>query len=171
MAVDFVPSIPVVFSLFACGVLPVVLIALSHGIVRIARPGQRFIVATALTWMIWSAAMFAAMPNLIELLTGVLLLATGTLIAFTLWTLIAWGFTLSMLLTLSQANRPLSAEEWALAYTRGQALEAFTRDRLGILIKLGLASIQGNDVVMTPRRGRLFARVVVSLRKLFGVRP
>jgi hypothetical protein len=101
--------------------------------------------------------------------TGVLLLATATLAGFTLWTLVAWGFTVSMLLALARAGRPLTADEWALAYTRGKPLEAFARDRLGVLFKLGLAEVQEGQVVMTPRRGRAFAKGAMVLRKLFGL--
>ena len=51
-----------------------------------------------------------------------------------------------MLLALDRAGRPLSAEEWALAYTRGKPLEVFTRDRLGSCPRLGLAELRGDEV-------------------------
>src|SRR5437764_6602360 len=116
MPVDFVPTLPAALSLAACALLPVLLLALSHGPLRVAAPGRRFVRAAALMWAAWAAAMTATAPGAVDLVTGVLLLATATLAAFTLWTLVAWGFTLSMLLALVRAGRPLTAEEWALAY-------------------------------------------------------
>src|SRR5207253_6121857 len=114
------------------------------------------------------AAMVAVRPDWVELVTGGVLLATATLAGFTLWTLVAWGFTVSMLLALSRADRPLTVGEWALAYTRGKPLAAFAQDRLGVLLKLGLAEVRDGQVVMTPRRGRAFAKAAIALRKLFG---
>jgi hypothetical protein len=113
--------------------------------------------------------MVATRPDWVDLVAGGLLLATATLVGFTLWTLVAWGFTVSLLLALARADRPVTADEWALAYTRGKPLGAFARDRLGVLFKLGLAELRDGEVVMTPRRGRAFAKSAAALRKLFGL--
>jgi len=169
MPIDFIPTLPVALSLAAVALMLAILLALSHGPIKVAAPGRRFILAAALAWLVWLAAMITSAPDAVELVTGGLLLATATLAGFTLWTLVAWGFTLSMLLALHRAGRPLSADEWTLAYTRGKPLDAFARDRLGVLLKLGLAQVRGDEVVMTPGRGRTFARVTVFLRKLFGL--
>lgn len=169
MPVDFVPSAPVALSLAACALLPGVLLALSRGPARVAAPGRRFVVATGLTWAAWLAAMIAIVPGWVDLSTGALLLATATLSGFTLWTLVAWGFTLSMLLALARGGRPLTAAEWALATTRGRPLDVFARDRLGVLLALGLARVEGGRVVMTPARGRFVARAARTLRFLFGL--
>jgi hypothetical protein len=169
MTIDFLPSPPVAVSLAACGCLPVLLLVLSHGPAKVPAPGKRFVLAAGLTWGAWVAAALALEPDAVELLTGTLLLATATLAGFTLWTLVAWGFTLTMLLTLNRAGKPLTVDEWALAYTGGKPLEAFARDRLGVLLRLGLAEVRGSEVAMTPRRGRAFARIVAGLRRLFGL--
>jgi hypothetical protein len=169
MPIDFVPTLPIALALAGCLLLPSLLLALSHGPLRVDAPGRRFVSAAILTWLAWFVAMVAVAPDWVELVTGALLLATATLAGFTLWTLVAWGFTLSMLLALDRAGRPLSVEEWALAYTRGKPLDAFACDRLGVLFKLGLAEVRGGEVVMTPRRGRVVARIAVALRKLFGL--
>jgi hypothetical protein len=171
LAVEFVPSVPIALSLAACALLPGVLFALSHGPARVTAPGRRFVVATVVTWGAWGTAMIASAPGWVDLSTGALLLATATLAGFTLWTLVAWGFTLSMLLALARAGRPLTGDEWALATTRGRPLGAFTRDRLGLLLELGLARVEGGRVVMTPARGRFVARTARALRLLFGLPP
>jgi hypothetical protein len=169
MPVEFVPTVPVALSLAACGLLPLVLLTLSHGRSRVAAPGRRFVVATVVTWAAWLAAMIATAPEWVDLVSGVLLLATATLAGLTLWTLVAWGFTVSMLLALERAGRPSSVDEWALAATRGRSLEVFARDRLGVLLALGLAQVQGERVVMTPLRGQFVARTARALRLLFGI--
>lgn len=169
MPIDFMPSVPVALSLGAVVLLPVLLLLLSHGPLRVSAPGRRFVLAAMLMWVAWLAAMIVVVTDAVDLITGGLLLATASLASFTLWTLVAWGFTVSMLLALNQAGRPLTVEQWVLAYTRGQTLDAFARDRLGVLLKLGLAELHGNEVVMTSGRGRPFARLTTMLRKLFGL--
>ena len=170
MLIDFVPSLPVAFSLGSCALLPLALLVLSHWPLKVTAPGQRFVLAAVAMWTAWLAAMIVCVPDLVDAVTGGLLLATTTLACFTLWTLIAWGFTLSMLLTLHRAGRPLQMDDWVAAYTRGKSLEAFALDRLGVLFKLGLAKMRDGKVVMTPGRGRVIARLAVLLRKLFGLR-
>jgi hypothetical protein len=169
VSVDFTPPPAVALALLACCLLPVFLLSLSHGALRVAAPGRRFVLAAALAWVAWAGTVTVVHPDAVELLTGALLLAAATLAGFTLWTLVAWGFTLSMLLALRRAGRPLTVGEWALAYTRGKPLDAFARDRLGVLLKLGLAELRGGEVVMTPVRGRLFAKAAGVLRQLFGL--
>jgi hypothetical protein len=169
MPIDFVPTLAIALSLVACALLPASLLALSHGPLAVAAPGRRFVLAASLIWFSWLVAMAVVAPDWIDVIAGGLLLATATLACFTLWTLIAWGFTISMLLALSRAGHSLTPDEWAFAYTRGQPLDAFARDRLGVLLKLGLAEIREGEVVMTPGRGRLVARISVALRTLFGL--
>lgn len=170
MSIDFIPSASVALSLAACVLLPVFLLCLSHGVLKVLAPGRRFILAAMLTWGAWLATLPATASDAVELVTSALLLATATLAGFTLWTLIAWGFTVSMLLALNRASEPLSIDNWALEYTRGKPLDAFARDRLGVLFKLGLAETHGDAVVMTPLRGRLFAKCAGLLRTIFGLR-
>jgi hypothetical protein len=170
MPIDVVPTQPVSFSLAACAALPLVLIALSHGALRIAAPGRRFLSAAGVTWLAWLAAMAVSQAGWVDMVSGFLLLASATLAGFTLWTLIAWGFTLSMLLALYRGGRTLSVEEWMLAHTRGKPIAAFARDRLGVLVRMSLADIRGGRVVMTDRRGRVVARIAAGLRGLFGLR-
>jgi hypothetical protein len=120
--------------------------------------------------MLWVGLMFVSTsPGLVDLISGGLLLATALLAGFTLWTLVAWGFTISILLALNRANSPLTLDEWVLRYTGGKPVEAFARDRLGVLFRLGLAEAQGDQIVMTPSRGRRMARVVGLLRQVFGL--
>jgi hypothetical protein len=170
MLIDFVPSVPVALALGSCALLPLALLVLSHWPLKVTALGRRFALAALAMWTAWIAGMIACVPDVVDAVTGCLLLATATLAGFTLWTLIAWGFTLSMLLTLHRAGQPLKTDEWVAAYTRGKRLDAFALDRLGVLFKLGLAEMRDGKVVMTPGRGLLFARVAVLLRKLFGIR-
>ena len=127
MPIDVAPTLPVALSLASCAFLPLALLALSHGSLKMNAPGKRFVAAAAMAWMTWAVAMLAVSPVWVDLVTGALLLATASLAGFTLWTLIAWGLTLSMLLALARAGRPLSIEKWA--WNTRQAVDEFARDR------------------------------------------
>jgi hypothetical protein len=169
MPIDFIPSVPVAFSLGACAALPIVLLGMSHGPWKILAPGRRFVTAAVLIWATWLAAMAIGGPSWVDVVTGALLLATATVAGFTLWTLIAWGFTLSMLLTLERAQGPLTIEAWAREYTRGRSLEALARDRLGLLLRLGLAEIKDDKFLVPIRRGRWLGRIAYGCRRMFGL--
>jgi hypothetical protein len=169
MAIEFVPSVPVAISLAACCALPIVLVVLSHGPLRIAPPLSRFLVAASLSWACWLITLAAVGPGWVDWVTGTLLVATATLAGFTLWTLIAWGFTLSMLLALERATHPLTIEAWTRAYTRGRPLDALARDRLGLLFRLGLAEMRGEKLLVLAQRGRWVARLTFGFRRVFGL--
>jgi len=170
MSIDFLPSLAITLSLAAVALLPLILLALSHGPWKIPAPGRRFIVSAGITSVCWVGFMFLpGSPDLVDVFAGGLLLATGFLAGFTLWTLVAWGFTLSMLLTLARHPCRLTEQEWVHGYTNGKPVEAFARDRLGVLFRLGLAEARTGRVVMTPGRGRRVARVAGVLRRVFGL--
>jgi hypothetical protein len=170
MPIDFVPSLPIALSLAAAGLLPVAVLVLSHGPLKVTAPGKRFVRAAVLTIVAWVGLMFVPdQPAAVDVIAGGMLVFTALLAGFTLWTLVAWGFTLTMLLTLAKAGRPLTADEWMRGYTGGKPAAAFARDRLGVLLRLGLAEVRGSDVVMVPGRGRTFAVAAGLLRRVFGL--
>ncbi len=169
MTIDFIPSATIAVSLLLCAGLPVLVVLLSHGPWKVSHPGRRFLVATLAIGVGWALAMCVMSPRWVELLTGGLLLATATLVAFTCWTLIAWGFTLSMLLALARAECPLQEQYWVQRYTGGRPLEALTRDRLGLLVKLGLARVDDGELILNLPRGRWLAQITMLLRQLFGL--
>jgi hypothetical protein len=167
--INFVPTWPVAISLLLISFLPLLLVILSHGPWKVIQPGKRFFVAVLTTWVIWAVAITLGSAPVIDVVTGALLLAAATLAMFTFWTLIAWGFTISMLLALSRTSQPISLEEWIMAYTNGKPLAAFSKDRISLLVKLGLAKHEGNELVITSYWGRRVACLTNLFRVLFGV--
>jgi hypothetical protein len=166
---DFTPS-PAIFSaLLSSASLPAFLLLLSHGPWKIAAPGHRFICATFLSLCCWGCLLIlTGWSGLTDLVAGFLILATTILAGFTLWTLLAWGFTLSMLLALQAAGGRVSLTEWIARYTGGQTIDRFALDRLGVLFRARFAVLRGKIVTVTAH-GRLVARVSFLLRSLFGL--
>jgi hypothetical protein len=167
---NFIPSPPIAAGIAAGLSLPTLIMLLSHGPGRVAAPGGRFVVAALLAvagWVVWLLALPAC--PLDDLLASAMIMATALLVGFTLWTLVAWGFTVSLLMTLARADRPLVFDEWVRSYTGGKDVDAFARDRLGLLLRLGLARLDREQVRITAGRGRPLARLVGLLRGVFGV--
>ena len=154
----------------AC-LLPLLLMALAHGPLREPRPGRRFLVAAGLDFSLWLGWLFLQPEwELADLTAGGLVLLTAYLVGFTLWTLIAWGFTLTMLRALASAKGPVSMDEWVVEYTGGHNLHAFGKDRLSLLLKSRLGRLEGEYVLPTPK-GRFGAKVGALLSWLLAVKP
>lgn len=168
-AVDFTPAPPVAAALLACGLLPLVLLGVSRGPLRVAAPGRRFAWAAGITWGLWVVLAVTGGPDGGGMVTGALVLAAATLAGFTLWTLLAWGFTLSLVRAVGRVGTPAAAAIDAATDADCLTPETFTRDRLGVLLRFGLAEVRGGRVVLTPRWGWAAARLVTVLRTLFGL--
>ena len=73
-----------------------------------------------------------------DLLGGVLLLATAMLLFYVFWSLLAWGFTLTLLTALSKDPRPVALEQRISIYMRGGNLGDFANNRLQLLTGSGM---------------------------------
>jgi hypothetical protein len=168
---NFIPSPAILAGIVAGCSLPIVVGVLSHGPWQVAAPGRRFHMAAALVtagWIcfhVWQGAFDVA-----DLVASLLIWLTALLVGFSFWSLLAWGFTLSLLTALARAGRPLSFAEWVACYTGGGTVETFARDRLNLLLRAGLARQEGDLIRLTPGWGPRFAWLVDALRFAFGVK-
>ena len=172
---SFALPVPILLSFCLLGTLPLVLVVLSHGPLRVTAPGRRFVVAALLVVIMWISGLITlhdgeASDAFADLIVAALLMMGGLLSAFTLWTLIAWGFSVSLLLALSRHGGTLDSSSWVRAYTGGQSLERFAKDRQRILLKFNLAQAGETGVRITPWPGKAVSFVAIALRRLFGVR-
>lgn len=103
-----------------------------------------------------------------DVLGGLFLLGTALMFCYVLFSLLAWGFTLTLLTALVQAGRPLTSEQWAAAYTQGGDLGSFTHNRLKLLIGSGLVVITEGKLTPTVK-GSAIARVVKLVRLSTGL--
>lgn len=168
---DLALPFPVGVALVAAALLPVLLVVLGHGPWRVAAPGRRFLVAAALGWSAGGVAFSLVPGSGFDRAAGLLILAGATLVVFVFWTLVAWGFTLTMLRALAAADHPLTEEQWIAGVTGGRNLTAFCTDRLRVLERFGCAARVGDRVVLTRAAGRRTARLAVACRRLFGLTP
>jgi len=103
-----------------------------------------------------------------DVLSGVLLLLTAILLYYVFWSLLAWGFTLTLLTALAGAGRPLTQEQWISAYMQGGSLSAFAHNRLRVLLGFGMVVSAGGDIVVT-RTGAATTRLVRFIRLATGL--
>jgi hypothetical protein len=106
--------------------------------------------------------------HLDDVVGGILLLATAILLVYVFWSLLAWGFTLTLLTALAQAGRPLTEEQWAAAYMQGGDLRTFAHNRLKLLLGSGMV-VAANDKVSTTAKGLAIVRLVKIVRLATGL--
>ena len=164
------PPPPIGDALVASVSLPFFVLVLARGAWRIEAPMKRFIAAAAGAVLVMAIGLyFAGSADGVELAAAIILLLGSLLAGFTFWTLIAWGFTLSMLRVLEEGHGFDSVEAWCGAYTGGRDIRAFASDRCGLLLRLGLVRYDGQDGLIATPTGRFAARFVMGVRYFFGL--
>jgi hypothetical protein len=106
--------------------------------------------------------------NLDDLVSGLFLLATAMMLCYVLFSLLAWGFTLTLLTALVQAGRPLTSEQWAAAYMQGGDLGTFAHNRLKLLIGSGMVTT-ADDKLAPTAKGLAVAHLVKLVRFSTGL--
>lgn len=168
----FVPPLAIALAL-GCAALPVLVLWLMARLMGPSdAPGRRLVIAEAIGLAVWLLGMvvWGGGATWEDWLAALLILAGGVLALFTLWSLLAWGFTSSLLLTLSHAEAPLTLDAWIVRYTRGGDAAVFTRNRLGVLLRLGLARDTSEGVRPMPGWAAIVGTSALYLRSFFGLR-
>lgn len=167
---DFVPNWSIFAALAAAFSIPVVLWISGRTSMR-GNLGARLKTALAASWALWLTAHFASTPSsLWDFLAGAAILTTAAMIAFNVWSLLSWGFMLSLLLALSRQDQPISADEWIEAHSGG-TYRIFSRNRLNVLLGMGLAQESEGRVSVASVLGRLMARAALFASVWYGVKP
>jgi hypothetical protein len=172
--VSWLPPPAIAAAVVAALAIPALLVLLSFGPVAWRHPGRRFIHSVVAGWILWlpvALAMPAYAPaHPLDWLAGAAVLAASTLLSFNLWTILAYGVTANMLVTLMRADRPLDLDAWADRYSGGRSLDQIFVDRLGHLLLFRLVHQAGDKVHLVPGAGRRFAAVLAAVNFVFGLK-
>jgi hypothetical protein len=103
-----------------------------------------------------------------DVLGGILLLATAIMLSHVLWSLLAWGFTLTLLTALTKAGKPLTTEQWAAAYMQGGDLSTLAHNRMRLLLGSGMVVATDGKIAMTSR-GTAIVHLVKLVRFATGL--
>lgn len=161
----------IVFALLACWPLLMIFLPV---ISRTMKPGMRFKVASVIVYVFWSIAgvMLAQHDSNFSIwqwAAGFLLITAVLLFAFMLWSVLCWGYTISMLLCLAPNHQVNSIDEWMQLYTRSQGTRVLTENRVEVLTSLHLARLDNEEVVLT-RIGFIVAECIKKIFFLLGVK-
>jgi hypothetical protein len=149
--------------------LPVLLFCYAR-IPELRNAGHRFRVVGGTVLALYAAAclILPGARDYGDALGGFLLLATAILLCHVFWSLLAWGFTLTLLTALARAEQPLTLEQWVSSYMHGGNLSGFARNRLRLLIGAGMIVPTGDQIAVTPI-GFATVRVVRVIRFVTGI--
>ena len=133
MISTLVPAPAIAAAIAAIVMVPFLLILLQWGPAAVRRPGRRFLAASALAAAGWVASLAMLSWHWVEALAGLLLCISALYVGFMVWSVLAWGFTLHLLLGLAKADKPLAQSDWVAGYLGPQGADRLGRDRLAML--------------------------------------
>lgn len=159
---NFLPGPAQAAAICLSAALPLLLLCYGR-IAAIRGAGRRFRLGCLSVVALFVIACIAlpGQRHLDDVVGGLLLLATTMMLCYVLFSLLAWGFTLTLLTALVQAGRPLTLEQWAAAYMQGGDPGAFAHNRLKLLIGSGMVTMA--DSRLTPTTKGLAVAYLVKL--------
>jgi hypothetical protein len=168
---DIVPSFVQLLALVIGAGLPLLLLGCAF-VPLIRGAGARFGIASAIATLIYAitCVLLPGPREAADIVSGALFLATAILFWYVIWSLLAWGFALTLLTALNAAGRALSSEQWISAYIDGPGgdLTSFANNRLQLLLGAGVAKSKGDYIAVTPL-GIAVARLVQLVRLVLGI--
>lgn len=149
--------------------LPLVLLCYAR-IPATGGSGRRFRLGCVTMLALYAIACLAlpGQRHIDDMLAGLFLLATAMMFFYILFSLLAWGFSLTLLTALVKAGRPLTWEQWTVAYTQGGDLGTFTHNRLKLLVGAGMVMTADGKLAPT-NKGLAVARLVKLVRLSTGL--
>jgi len=147
--------------------LPIFLWVLAKPPFRIIQPGLRFKCTTLLILGAW--CVFFDLVTIDDWIAGFLWISSCLIFGFMVWSVLCWGYTLCMLLSLYEHNDSVDSEQWQKLHAGPQGTQRLTIDRVNVLVKFRLAAVNSNQLVIS-RAGlglAIFARFLI---KIFGVK-
>lgn len=166
---NFLPGPAQTAAICLSAALPLLLLCYGR-IAAIRGAGRRFRLGCLSVVALFAIACIAlpGQRQLDDVVGGLFLLATAMMLCYVLFSLLAWGFTLTLLTALVQAGRPLTLEQWAAAYMQGGDLGTFAHNRLKLLIGSGMVTT--TDSKLTPTtKGLAVAHLVKLVRFVTGL--
>jgi hypothetical protein len=175
MITDWMPPVALGAAICCGSTMPALLILLGRTSSALQRPGLRYRVSVQAAWLLFLTSLvgfaLAGIPiAAIDYIAGVAIMLSATVLAFIAWSLIAWGFTLSMLLALAKQKHVGGLDGWIRHYTGGADFRRLAADRAAVLLGARLAVTAAANGLRLTSFGRVAARFVVVGQWTFGIR-
>jgi hypothetical protein len=173
MMAGFLPPPALGAAMASAAAIPALLWLLGSGPHSFRAPGPRFRAAVlfALLLLLTSLLLIAltSKVDVVDALAAVAIVGAAAVMSFIAWSLLAWGFTLNMLLVLAAETRAVSHTDWVAGFTRGADMGRLTTDRISVLLGAGFAEAAGAHGCALTRRGGIAAKLVQLARSTFGI--
>ena len=166
-------------ALLAAGLMPILLAGFSRSMFSTLSPGKRFWLALIASFGIWLSITIFGLDDIysrsveelaVDMLAGAFIIFTAGLVLYSVWSLACFGFTKTMLTSIAEAKNPQTGEQWASLYGNGHGMQAFTHDRIRVLVAMKLAREHQGSVFLSGRTAVLFSRLVRLSFRVFAIR-
>ncbi len=136
------------------------------------RHALRFFCSAVISLIAWAASLilYSETNDILDLLTGLMVMGGFMVFYLQVWGLITRGYTIGILLTLFKSGRPLTDREIFDGYRDGDGLNWIMRHRIGDLSAAGFVLLQGDTLILASRRGVLVARLQRLCVSILGLR-
>lgn len=164
-------TIQIYLPIFLILSLPLLLWVLPKPPFKISSPGLRFKIGSLLMLCIWTFAkvVFSSSIDIYHYIAGFLFICACLLFAFMVWSVVCWGYTICMLLSLSEHNQLVDSKTWQTLHAGPRGMHQLTENRIQVLINMHLAKIDG-DQMRISQAGFYLAKFAQVLMKIFGVK-
>lgn len=105
----------------------------------------------------------------IEITCAGLLYATAIMIVYSAWSLIGYGFTVSILMGAHLAGRSLKTDELMASLAGGRGLGGFALDRISVLLRMHLLLSEGDQFRIAGTKAFRFARTVKFAMGIYSI--
>ena len=175
---ELIPPHPVLAALIVTFFMPFLLAGFSRRWFSAMSPGNQIWLTLGTSSVIWLAITFAGNGKIntgqsgaftFSLIAGAAIILTAGLVLYSVWSLACFGFTTTMLISLANAQSPLSPEEWENSYGSGLGMQAFTDDRIRVLQGMQLIRLKGEEVYLSSRIAIWFSRLVQLSFRIFAI--
>jgi hypothetical protein len=176
---QFLPPLPIWTALIAAGLMPLLLAVFSRGKFSALPPGKRFWLTLATSFVFWLSIIIFGLTDIdsnsvkdivFDLLAGMAIVLTSGLVLYSVWSLACFGFTTTMLTSIDDSSSPLTAEQWANLYGDGHGMQAFTNDRIRVLLAMKLVRENQGRLFLSGSAAMQFSRLVKLSFRVFAVR-
>lgn len=148
---------------------PVLLWLLARPPLQIIQPALRFKLASIIILCSWCFAKVVWPISYGYWIAGFLFMFSYLIFIFMIWSVLCWGYTVGMLLSLNEIDVQIESHEWQKLHTGHYGTGQLTADRAQLLVKLHLATIADEELVMTSV-GIFVAKTTRYIANLFGVK-
>lgn len=135
-------------------------------------PGLRFKIAALLVFLLWCLVNLILEQQGIIMgwmwFAGGLIISSILIVSFMFWSVLCWGYTLSMLLCLANNNVVSNQKQWECLYAGPDGIRELSINRTNVLIRLRFAFIEKGHLVLT-KFGIWSATIIQLGGSVFGI--